>query len=424
MRAAFITFAVVFAGSFPVHAQPGPQRGTVKSFDAASGRIVVIDAGGNEIDAAVVPQTNTRGADGKPIEGFRERGVPAGTDVMFRVEERQGRRVLVGLRLAPAAGAQEAARGQGAGKRPGAPPPPPPRESIGVKPLSELGGETYKGQTGGLYGNGRNEPPPSLATAATAAAARIQPLDAEGKPSPTGKIVLVSFGMSNTTQEFSTFKRLADADPAKSPLVVIVDLAQGGKAAEQWNDPGAVGQQTWNTAHARLKAADVTPQQVQVVWLKQALIMPARFGEFPAHAKKLEEELVKNIELLKQHFPHLQLAYLSSRIYAGYAATPLNPEPFAYESAFAVRGVIEAQQAGETRLNHDASRGAVRAPVVLWGPYLWGDGTTPRKDGVVWRRDDLAGDGTHPSPSGRTKVAELLLAHFQTDPFAKPWFCR
>ena len=53
-------------------------------------------------------------------------------------------------------------------------------------------------------------------------------------------------------------------------------------------------------------------------------------------------------------------------------------------------------------LNYDAARGPVKAPLLLWGPYLWGAGTTPRKsDGLVWLREDLSNDGTHPSDSGR-----------------------
>ena len=65
----------------------------------------------------------------------------------------------------------------------------------------------------------------------------------------------------------------------------------------------------------------------------------------------------------------------------------------------------------------------MKAPLLLWGPYLWADGTTPRKgDGLVWERADLAADGTHPSPSGRRKVAEMLLEYFQTDPVARTRF--
>jgi hypothetical protein len=309
-------------------------------------------------------------------------------------------------------------------KRPNVAAPPPPRESIGVKPLTELGEETYKGETGGLYGHGRNEPPVQHQEAAKKAAAQIRPLDEKGQPSPAGKIVLLSVGMSNTTQEFSLFKTLADRDPQRSPLLVVVDGAQGGQAAEQWTDPDSpAGMRVWGTVETRLKAAGVAAEQVQVVWIKQALIQQGRFGEFPAHAKKLESDLVTTLQLLKRHFPNLHLAYMSSRIYAGYATTALNPEPYAYEGAFSVRWIVDSQIKGDARLNYDRQRGEVKSPVVLWGPYLWGDGTTPRKDGLVWNRDDLVErDGTHPSDSGRKKVADMLLSFFHSDPYAKGWY--
>ena len=54
--------------------------------------------------------------------------------------------------------------------------------------------------------------------------------------SADGKIGLLSVGMSNTTQEYSRFKQIADADPAKSRQVVIVDGAQGGETAMRWAD--------------------------------------------------------------------------------------------------------------------------------------------------------------------------------------------
>src|SRR5262245_966475 len=333
--------------------------------------------------------------------------------------------LLVGLPLAGKEKAQPKAGGKG-DQRFNVGPAPPPRDSIGVKPLTELGTDNYKGESGGLYGNGSNEPPAVQQEAAKRAAARIQPLHASGKPSPGGKVGLLSVGMSNTTQEFSLFKRLSDSDPSRSERVVVIDGAQGGQAAEQWTDPDSdVGKKVWGTVDQRLKAAGVTSEQVQVVWIKQALIAQGRFGEFPAHAKKLESDLVTTLQQLKRYFPNLQLAYLSSRIYAGYATTPLNPEPYAYEGAFSVRWIIDSQVKGEPKLNADPTRGEVKSPVVLWGPYLWGDGTTPRKDGLVWNRDDLVDrDGTHPSESGRKKVADLLLKFFQTDPYATTWYLK
>jgi hypothetical protein len=65
----------------------------------------------------------------------------------------------------------------------------------------------------------------------------------------------------------------------------------------------------------------------------------------------------------------------------------------------------------------------VKAPLLLWGPYLWADGTTPRAaDNLVYERNDLADDGTHPSEKGRDKVARLMLHFFKNDDLAKSWF--
>jgi hypothetical protein len=120
---------------------------------------------------------------------------------------------------------------------------PPARERTGLVPLTEMGEGLYKEQAGGLYGQGRNVPPASHLKAAQAQTALIVPRDAQGNPSDTGKIVLISQGMSNTTQEFSVFKKIAEADPNISPRVVIVDCAQGGMAAHQWAYPEVVVKQ-------------------------------------------------------------------------------------------------------------------------------------------------------------------------------------
>lgn len=298
-----------------------------------------------------------------------------------------------------------------------------PGDSADLVPLTELKSGTYRGEMGGLYGGGRNEPSEAQQATARRAAAQIEPVDRWGFPNPGGKIVLLSIGMSNTTQEFSRFKQLADADEKKSKRLVIVDGAQGGQAAQQWSRPDAP---PWGRAEDRLYMEGVTPAQVQVLWIKQAEISPARLGEFPSHARTLADNIIRILNIAYERFPNLRLAYLSSRIYAGYATTQLNPEPYAYESAFAVRWVIEAQEKGsDPRLYDDSSRGTARAPVVLWGPYLWASGNHPRAiDGLTWQRDDLGRDGTHPSDAGRQKVATQLLRFFESDSTARGWFCK
>jgi hypothetical protein len=309
------------------------------------------------------------------------------------------------------------------------------KDTTGMIPLTELIDGEYKGQRGGLYGEGKNTPPLSHQAAAQKALSEIRPLNSDGKPSREGKIVLLSLGMSNTTQEFSQFKRMADADPNKSPNVVIVDCAQGGQAAAQWAYPekykrtdqrtGRQRPSPWKVMDERIEKAGVTVRQVQLVWIKQAEVGPANLGEFPKHARVLQKNIAVILRKLKDKFPDLRIAYLSSRIYAGYAGGPLNPEPYAYESAFSVRWLIEDQIAGKPGLNYDANKGKVESPLLLWGPYLWGDGVKARKsDGLVWKREDLAGDGTHPSQSGRRKAAQMLLKFFKTDVNAKGWFLR
>jgi hypothetical protein len=154
--------------------------------------------------------------------------------------------------------------------------------------------------------------------------------------------------------------------------------------------------------------------------MKEANARPTQ--PFPAEAKKLQADLIATLHNLHDKFPNLRIAYLSSRTYGGYATTPLNPEPHAYETGFAVKWTIADQIAGRPELNYASGKGTVRSPWLAWGPYLWTDGTKGRSDGFVWRREDCAPDGTHPSDSGRRKVAEQLLEFFKREPTAANWF--
>jgi hypothetical protein len=298
----------------------------------------------------------------------------------------------------------------------------PPASTTGLVPLDELGRRTYQGRQGGLYPGGSNERPARHEEAGRALAREVRPLDREGRPAADGKIVLLSIGMSNTTQEFSVFQSLANSDPDRNPRLAIVDGAQGGMAANVVSRPDSPrGAQFWQTVADRLARAGVTPAQVQVAWIKQA--DPGPTAPFPDVARTLQGELETIVRLAKEKFPNLRLAYLSSRTYGGYATTPLNPEPFAYESGFAVKWLIEKQIDGSPELNYSAARGPGRAPWLSWGPYLWADGTKARRDGLSYARSDFAQDGTHPAPGGaRDKVARRLLDFFKSDPTARPWF--
>ncbi|MES2596198.1 MAG: hypothetical protein V4662_12720 [Verrucomicrobiota bacterium] len=291
-------------------------------------------------------------------------------------------------------------------------PPPPEPWTQHLTPLTELGTGQYKGEDGGLYGGGKNEPPASQLAAAMKASEQVTPLDAEGKLSADGKIGLMSAGMSNTTQEFSTWRDRMKSDREISPKVAIVDCAQGARTSIRWADASS---DVWPEVDKRLKAAGVSEKQIQVIWLKLAEGGPRYLGEFPKHAQVLKDNTAKALTNLHAKFPNLKLVYLSSRIYAGYANTHLNPEPYAYESAFSMRWLIQDQIAGKAEIKS--------LPVLLWGPYLWADGDTPRKaDGLVYKPEDLGQDGTHPSRTGQVKVADLLTTFFKGDATTKSWF--
>lgn len=291
--------------------------------------------------------------------------------------------------------------------------------STGHVPLTELSPALYQGYEGGLYPGGSNRLPAGHEQAADRLA-RLRLLDSTGHPdSVNGRIVFLSVGMSNTTQEYQRFMQIAVPDPQRNRAVVLVDGAQGGWSADRLADP-AMNSSYWATVDSRLAAAGVTTAQVQAAWLKEADAGPTL--AFPEDALKLHGEIETIIHDVRARFSNVRQIYLSSRIYAGYAASTLNPEPFAYQSGFTVKWLLQAQIEGAPGLNFDPARDAIVSPWLAWGPYLWGDGLVPRADGLVWECADFQTDGTHPSDSGRLKVANALLSFFKTDAVASRWF--
>jgi hypothetical protein len=284
--------------------------------------------------------------------------------------------------------------------------------SVGFIPLNDLGTGTYQGEEGGLYPGGANQRPAAHDAAGRALAEAITPIGE--------RIVLISIGMSNTTQEFSRFVPLAMNLPGRNPSLLVVDCAAGGQHAAIAADPNSP---YWNIVRQRLAHAGVDSSQVRAAWVKEAI--PGPDLPFPDDALELKGYFRAIAMNLTDKFPNIKLAFYSSRIYAGYAqgVSPLNPEPWAYQSGFAVKWLIEDQIEGaDPGLNYDPQSGAVEAPWLSWGPYLWADGLEPRSDGLIWECTDFQTDGTHPSNAGREKVANLLLDFFTGDPTSTPWF--
>jgi hypothetical protein len=311
------------------------------------------------------------------------------------------------------------------------------RTSVGLTPIPALGAETYLGLfQGGLYPNGSNTVPLAHAQAGLARAQMVVPRDAKGEPAGDGRIGVLSIGMSNATQEWCA----GDGPPCTpwsftgrsgvSPLVDashirIANGAKGGQVATTWD---AAGDPNYDRVRDEiLRPAGLTEQQVQVIWLKVANPTPSvALPDQNADAYRLLGHLGNVVRALQARYPNLQQVYLTSRIYAGYASTSLNPEPYAYESGFSVKWLIEAQIAQMSGGPVDSIAGDLSydgsVPWLAWGPYLWADGMTPNTSGLLWQCADFAEDGTHPSESGQSKVGQALYEFFLSSPFTEPWF--
>jgi hypothetical protein len=312
-------------------------------------------------------------------------------------------------------------------------------------PLTDMDDVTYLGFEGGLYPGGVNEMPQAHASEGLTRARLIQPLDTEGNPDPDGKYVVLSIGMSNTSMEFcralgansetdgvtcvlQSFMGLSEEDTAVNHNnLVMVNGARGAQVANTWDSSNE--ENYTHIRHDLLDPLGLSEAQVQIVWLKVANGDVGSDPSLPsdqADAYRLLATMGDIVRALKAHYPNLQQVFLSSRIYAGYANRDLNPEPYAYESGFAVKWLIEAQirQMTEGRISPlvgDLNFNTV-APWLAWGPYLWADGTNPRSDGLIWVPEDFGNDGTHPSVIGREKVGALLLDFFKSSPYSHCWF--
>ncbi len=312
------------------------------------------------------------------------------------------------------------------------------RTSVGLTPLNDLGPGLYLGQfQGGLFEAGSNQMPVGHFAAGMTSAAAVVPRNADGQPAAGGRAVLLSIGLSNTTQEWCSQNSHTVCDPwsftgqaLASPLVehatlAIANGAAGGQSAGTWDSPADPNyDMVRNTA---LTPLNLTESQVQAIWLKVANPQPmVSLPNAGADAYTLETQIGNIVRACKSRYPNLQLVFISSRIYAGYASSPLNPEPYAYESGLSVKWAIEAQSRQNRGLGIDPRAGDLAyatAPWITWGPYLWADGLTLRSDGLTWACDEFsAADGTHPAIPARTKVGTQLLDFFLASPHAAPWF--
>ena len=326
------------------------------------------------------------------------------------------------------------------------PPPPPPRPVVkgpptdtAKVPLTDLLTAAYFGNQGGLYPGGVNQPPADHDSAIRARRNAIKALDVNGDESPFGKYVLLSIGRADVTQEWCSaatrppctawsLMGRAAADPGVNhyTLVIVNGADSGQHDVRQWASASSPNYDRIKTA--RLMPLGLSENQVEIIWAQLDDLYPInRIPTDSSDANVLLSNLGQVMRTLRVRYPHLQLVFLSSRLYAGFATTDLAPEPYGYEQGFAVKWLVESQireMRGSTPNPWAGSLNYVKktAPVLVWGPYLWAAGETPRSDGLLWRRTDFESDGITPSQDGENKVGFALLNFFKSSPYTRCWF--
>jgi uncharacterized protein (TIGR03437 family) len=232
------------------------------------------------------------------------------------------------------------------------------KTSTGLHPLTAPFFRTYNGFPTGLYPNTSDVRPPSHENGGQSEMAQVRPRNPAGSiDSTNGKIAVLLIG--------------------------------GGIALDADVNP-------------KIVFGSASDAQVQAAWM---LVSGTNRGvAFPANAQLLQAELKSTVQTLRARYPNLRLLYLSSSPYAGYDGG----EPFAYQTGFAVKWLIEAQIQGDLDLSYTQGK----APWLSWGPYLWADGTNPRADGLQWSCTDNKDD----------KIAGMLLDFFKGDSTTRAWF--
>jgi hypothetical protein len=302
-------------------------------------------------------------------------------------------------------------------------------------PLTDQVNGNYLGFPLGLY-NGSNTMPAAHDNTGRVMARRIKKLNTAGQSSATGKIILLSVGMSGAAQEWCGKHTLGVnctswsaqgsmmLDATRTSSVVVFNGADGAQVTDDWATPQAAN---YPRVAGLLANNGYSEKQVQVIWVKLANRNPTISLPSPqADAYAMERSLGNVMRTLKIRYPNLKQVFITARIYGGYVTTPVNPEPWAYETGFAVKWLIDAQIRQMATGVIDAESGNLDyrtvAPWIAWAPYMWADGTTPRADGLTWPRSDFEIDGMHASTSGETKVAGMVRTFFQTSVHTSCWY--
>ena len=305
--------------------------------------------------------------------------------------------------------------------------------------------EPYKGEDGGLYGGGKNEPPAEHLAAHLKEVGQHRAFAMQRRQTGRRRQDWLHYDRVLQLRPSNRWisSALRTADPQKASNVVIVNGCIGGRSAVMWAWDGAdilpkaeqerLDARRWiccTCPRAKRKSTvrtcekDTWPTLAQAYRRRQPVAPRSKCRCAGSSTSKPTPSRLVNSRrtcagLAGRHHRHpatsrgiitptsASCICRAARSVVGQVATAAVPEPYAYESGFGTRWVVQSQIKGDAQLNFDPARGEVKAPFVLWGPYLWAQGDTPRKlDGLTWTQNDVRPDQLHPK---RVRLAKRPL---------------
>lgn len=291
-------------------------------------------------------------------------------------------------------------------------------------PLDVLGASTYRGQVGGLYPDGQNTPPASHQRALDAEVQRITPVNAAGRPDPSGKFGFVCLGASNLKQEFPALVSELQRRPTLHPQLVFVNGAQGGMSLEKMID--TLDPRYWeNEVDRAIQQAGLSYQQIRVVWLKTSLLQGRGDTLTFEHAVATGvERYIQLLHIIAAKLPNVSIVYGFGRNSTAYVDTTdgnrlSHLEPRAYYEGWIWKRLVELQIEGDERFVWTQPQR--RMPLLTWGAYMWTAPPNANTFGHVWLPEDVVDDGLHPSAQGEGKVGQVIANWLIQDAWARQW---
>lgn len=250
---------------------------------------------------------------------------------------------------------------------------------------------------------------PAHYSAGLVAVQGIVPRDAQGAPSPAGRIRMIGIGMSNAQEPQQVERRELRYAPDRAPQFGFISAAQAGKTALEWaNRTHAV----WTNAVNKVVAEGSTRFQVQAA----EVVMTQAFPD--VNGVMTWAQLDAIVGNLKFYFPHLAYIELSSIGYTYYASPNDSRAP-----VWSVRGDVDL-------MVEYVLAGA--APTGVWIDLrdIWANGLTanPATSSVSWPAGltyvcpaDFTADLLHPSQTGADKLGRNRVERWRADPVTYGW---